>query len=346
MNGILTFHDGINYGCFLQVYALQKTLNSLGYDSKILNYKSPRHWFMEYWCFLRPQRPAKIVENVRKIRRFKVAQRQLGLTDFSFSAEAFNSQNFETIVFGSDEIWNYQNQVVGYSPAYFGAGLTAKNLVAYAVSCGSVDAGEPISSEVKELLLRFNAIFVRDLNTQKFVHRAVGYRPELVLDPTLLYNFASEEVDIPEDNFIMVYSNKFDPTYVDEVRDYANSKGKKLISVGYKNSFCDRSIVDIGPFEFLGYVRRAEYVITNMFHGTLFSVKYGKQFCIMRDPVRSNKLTTILSMLGLNDRVVTNEKSVHDILSEPICYEKIHNILEGERERSVALLVGALASRS
>jgi len=344
MNGIVTYHDGINFGAYLQVYALQKTLTSLGFANKIINYKGKSHWLNEYRCILRTKRPSLLFGNLRKIAKFRAAQRLLDQTEFAFSTDAFKSQNFQSIVFGSDEIWNYRNPLLGYDPAYFGAGLSAQRLVSYAPSCGNLDPGTGFTPEICELLARFGALSVRDENSRAIVRQATGREVEIVLDPTLLYDFTAEERPAQLKDFIMVYTTGFDPAHQAAVRAYADSRGKRLVSVGYRNGFCDRSVVGIGPFEFLGYLRNADEVITSMFHGTLFSIKYGKRFCIVTDAYRINKLATILATLGLQDRVLTADRSLAQLMAAPIDYQGVGQTLAREKERSLEFLRRALGT--
>lgn len=346
MNGIVTYHDGINFGAYLQVYALQKTLTSLGFPNIIINYKGKDHWWNEYRCFWRTKRPNMLAANLQKIVKFKAAQRLLDQTEFAFSTDAFKSQRFDAIVFGSDEIWNYRNPLIGYDPTYFSAGLSAGRMVSYAASCGNLHVDTGFTPEICGLLSRFSSISVRDQNSQSIVRKATGREADIVLDPTLLYDFSAEETAVAAKDYIMVYTTGFDPVHQRAVRAYADAKGKRLISVGYRNPFCDSSVIGIGPFEFLGYLRNADEVITSMFHGTLFSIKYGKRFSIVTDAYRTNKLATILSLLGLENRIVTGEKTIEKLQSEPIDYEVVRHRLEQEKERSLAFLRRALTANS
>lgn len=346
MIGIVTYHDGINFGAYLQVYALQKTITELGFVSKIINYKSRHHWVNEYRCFLRTKSPVKLVANLRKIAKFKVAQSLFNQTKFSFTTKAYATQHFDAVVYGSDEIWNYRSPLIGYDPTYFGAGLSADRLVSYAASCGNLDIATGFTQEICGLLSRFSAISVRDENSRALVHQATGREVEIVLDPTLLYDFTGEEIAPKVKDYIMVYTTGFEPADQKAVRAYADARGKSLFSIGYRNSFCDRSIVGIGPFEFLGYLKNADEVITSMFHGTLLSIKYQKNFCIITDAYRTNKLATILAKLGLQNRVVSEDRSVEELLAAPIDYEYVRQRLAQEKECSLAFLRRALSPGS
>jgi Polysaccharide pyruvyl transferase len=344
MHGIVTYHDGINFGAYLQVYALHNTLKRLGYPNVIINYKGRRFWKNEYRCFLRTKNPALLLANIIKIVKFRKAQRLFNQTKFSFSVDSFRDMHFDALVFGSDEIWNYRNPLVGFDPAYFGGGFSADQLVSYAASCGNLDVATGFTPEICGMVSRFSALSVRDENSSAIVRNATGREAEIVLDPTFLHDFSGEEIPSPISDFIMVYTVKFDRATEAAVRDYADSKGKRLISVGYMNKFCDKSIIGIGPFEFLGYLKAADEVITSMFHGTLFSIKYGKQFCIIPEAYRTNKLSTILSMLALKDRVVSGERSIAELLAIPIDYERVRQTLEKETDRSLKFLQRALTS--
>lgn len=341
MVGILTYHDGFNYGAYLQVYALQNTLKDLGQESLIINYKSKKHFYGEYICFLKTKNPLSLVKNVIKMGKFKYAQKKLNQTKFCFDLKDLNEKKFDIVFFGSDEIWNYTNPLIGKDLCFFGKGVPARKLVSYAASCGNIDSNIEVDGDIKSLMSSFDVVSVRDENSQKIVSNATNKPVDIVLDPTLIYDFSTLETKCKERDFILFYGAGLSSDEQSEIKEYAKEKNKRLISIGYKNNFCDASVIAKGPFEFLGYISAADEVITTMFHGTLFCIKYKKKFSIYTDDYRTNKLSTILNILGLESRKVGGQ-SLKEIQATDIDYQRIDEIIFEKKKHSIDYILNAI----
>ncbi len=335
MYGIVTFHDGINFGAFLQVYAMQGVLRRLGVESVIINYKNWEHWQAEYRCHLRTKRPSLLVNNIRKILKFKMDQRQLQQTSFSFKSDVFKELPLDGVFFGADEIWNCSNPLFTLDKFYFGETFGHLKRISYAASCGALSDKIGLEPVAAQLLKGFHAISVRDDNTRRLVESATGASPEVVLDPTLIYDFGGLERLPDLENFILVYTFGLPVELQQAIRTFAAKQGKKLVSVGYLNTFCDVNIISIGPFDFLGYIKKADFVITSMFHGVMFSLKYSKQFALLVDSYRTNKLETTLNIFSLHDRIICNTRSIDDIEADPLNYEVIDLRMKEAQKTSI-----------
>lgn len=325
--GILTYHDGFNFGAFLQVYALQRALEDLGLFSEVIDYKSWHHKYFEYRCLYYTRRPTLFFAHYNKMRAFFKAQKKLKLSRHVSSAKGFDGLRYDAVVFGSDEIWNYSNPIVKLDPVYFGFGVACKQRISYAVSCGSLPRDIVVPELVANGWQNFDAISVRDENSQAIVRRYVSSPVQIVWDPTFLVDFSKEEVKCPKRDFILVYTTGFSADMQHAVRGYADRTGKRLISLGYRNAFCDENILGIGPFEFLGWYRAASVVITSMFHGTIFGIKYNKPLAIVSDPYRTNKLATMLDLLALRDHI-TNADGLEETLVRPIAYDQVNKRIQ------------------
>jgi hypothetical protein len=341
MNAILTYHDGYNFGTFLQAYALQKKLTSMGIENEIINYKSWRHIYNEYKCLIYTKNPQLLLANIQKAIAFKKTHKQFTMTRFFTNMKDAPQKKYRSVIFGSDEIWNYTNPVVGLDLPYFGYGLNADKFIAYAISLGSLSADVNIPSSILKYLQQFDAISARDENSHLILSRYYSKSIEIVLDPTLIYDFDGEVINCPYDDFILVYGAGFDSTTQVKIIEYAKKKGKKLISVGYLNKFCDKNEIAISPFEFLGYCKKADEVITTMFHGVILSIKYARQFAIVVDPYRINKLATILNKLKLKDRVVI-ENNFEEVMRNKINYDDIRIVINKERINSEQFINAAV----
>ncbi|RKX25232.1 MAG: polysaccharide pyruvyl transferase family protein, partial [Candidatus Zixiibacteriota bacterium] len=190
--GILTFHDGINYGAFFQVYALQSFLLQHGFDCQVINYKSIGFTKREYKVFLKLRRPIYSMRNIRKIIRFRKAQKKLCLTKRIFNQKKLSKLTFDRIIIGSDEVWNFKSRLIGYDLTYFSQGLKAGRIISYAASFGSINADDAIPFELKECLNRIDCISVRDENSANIMRALSKKRIQIVLDPVFLVDLSAE----------------------------------------------------------------------------------------------------------------------------------------------------------
>ena len=335
--GIVTYHNGFNYGAFLQVYALQTALRSLGFKPEVVNYKSRRHTYWEYRCLLWTRRPTLLLNNLAKVRAFYRAHRKLNMTKAVSDTEHLAAIHYSCVVYGSDEIWNYSNPIVKFDPVYFGLGLSAARRVSYAASCGSLRSDTVVPDEAARGWQQFDHLSVRDENSRLLLARHVSKPIEVVLDPTFLVDFSLEEEPCPIKEFILIYTTGLSPEMQQAVKVYASEKGKQLVSLGYRNAFCDQNVISVGPFEFLGYYRAASEVITSMFHGTIFAVKYNKPVAVVVDHYRTNKLATMLGRFGMENRV-TDAAHLAKTMAQPIDYPAINKLIESGVTQSMAYL--------
>jgi len=343
--GILTTHDEINYGAFLQAYALQKAISGLGYECLIINYKGFKHWILEYWYVLRAVNPIYFIRKLFKVFAFRRDQSKASLTSFSFSKKSINRYGFETIVLGSDEIWNFKNCIGEvFIPAHYGIGVTAKKIISYAPSFGSIGKNEQIPNDIKNSLNGLDAISVRDLNSKIIIDQIADKKAEIVVDPTLLIDFTGDEVKPAISRYILVYiAGKIPDDLIKQTIEFSRKNNLKLISVGYRNKWCNSNCIAVSPFEWIGYVKNADYVLTNMFHGTIFSVKYRRSLCIVLSEYRMNKLGYLVNeILGINDFVFSKDRTLETIFSGRPNYSEVETRLSQKRESSLQYLKTAI----
>ena len=128
-----------------------------------------------------------------------------------------------------------------------------------------------------------------------------------------------------------------DPTEIKAIQSYAKSKGLQLISIGHYFPWCDKTIVP-HPFEVLAYFRDAKCIVTDTFHGSVFSIKYNKQFCTIVRGMNSNKLTYLLEQFGLFNRIVNDLDRLPVMMDTPIDYAPVNEKIKQEQEFSINYL--------
>lgn len=138
-------------------------------------------------------------------------------------------------------------------------------------------------------------------------------------------------------NYIIVYSYPgriSDKNEIATIQAFAKKKGLPLISIGHYFSWCDDVVVP-NPFEVLALFRDAAYIVTDTFHGSVFSIKYNKQFCTIVRDMNNQKLTYLLKQFGLEDRIVKDLAMMTIIMDNSIDYQQVNRIIEDEKKRSL-----------
>lgn len=364
--GIMTMHRVRNYGSYLQAYGLKKTIENLGHDVVFIDYKveaaiDKRNTFEGsgvYRGIKKILRKAEIGKNkiVRIIKREKEAASNLFIKAFDESCvqelgvppkRAYQTE-VDVLVIGSDEVFNCtQGEAIGFSRELFGADNHAGKVISYAASFGNTTLEKlekyHVRGIVSELLKNFSALSVRDKNSYNMIQTLTGRLPETHLDPVLIYDFKSDIRDIVEErDYIVVYA--YNDRITEEegkaIRQFADAENKKLISIVGKQTFCDKHMY-CKPLEVLSYFKHADYVITDTFHGTIFSVINHKQFAtIVRSDEAANgygnqeKLSSLLEKLKLEGRSVKDLKQLSTILKTQIDYRDTDEVIQEERIRT------------
>lgn len=367
--GILTMHRVVNYGSFMQAYALKKVLESYGHKVDFRDFRpgQPKHHGIKVAKpgVLRKiaRIPAAILDLQGSIRKVQFRKELLSVferhcwpilnvpqaSNYSLSADA--------IVIGSDEVFNYtQNHAFGYVPCLFGHGINAKKIISYAASAGYANAddvdSDGMAEELGEGFRRFSSISVRDQNSVSLVERCIGRSPALVIDPTLLYDFDKEIPSEPvvRGKYLLVYAYEGrmeSESEIKAVRDFANKMGLKILSVGFYHAWCDQNIV-VTPFELLRVFKDAEFVVTDTFHGSIFAMKTQRSFAtLVRESSswgsNSNKVEYLLRQFGMDSRIVADLSGLGSVLKTPVPYDEFASRHAHLRRQSLDFLESALA---
>jgi hypothetical protein len=299
--GVLTFHRCVNYGSYWQARSLLEGLAARGHDVVLLDYDCPQIDRTEWRCAMQPllprrSSPADIRLYARKARAFHQACAALPLSDRFALRDPAAMAPHDLVVIGSDEVWNLSHPWFGGFDLFWGGGIPAKRVVSYAASFGNYDAEAGIEPRWAERLRQLDAISVRDDNSRRLVNGALDREPTLVLDPVLQFPIAiSKDVQSPVEPFVALYGHSFSDGFGKAVRRWAQGRGLKLVSIGYRNDWADEQWLDADPFEFAQAITQAEAVVTNFFHGCVFALLNDKPFACAVSPYRMNKVRDLVS---------------------------------------------------
>jgi len=342
--GILTFFNGLNHGAFLQCYALQKTLESLGHDVHIINYEKKELTFNIIKVTLITYRLQKLKNNILKWINFNKELHHLNRTPRITTHQQLEKYHFDALVIGSDIVWHYNNKLFSFDSAYFGKHINASIKITYAASAGHLDYIKvPPTTEIIELMRSFSQVSVRDFHTRKFAEQVLQREIPIVPDPTLLLN----EYDIVKPaaykNYLLIYAyHKFSISEINYIKAYAKQHQLRIVNVGYTQNWCDVNLASIGPAKWLGLFRDATCIITGTFHGVLFSIVYNKQFVIIGNDNINPKLEYILQELNLFNRYIYQISDIDNKFKNTVDYIEVNCKLVGLRKIAIDYLNEAL----
>lgn len=306
--GVLTFHNGPNYGGFLQAWHMRQAIRNLGYKAMLINYQGHRHFKGEQIKFtgfgLRSLKG--LTHQYLKSRPFAKPIAELSGHALTTDANQIDWRRFDCVVVGSDIVWDYSSRWFGDDLAYYGALACQSDtrFVAYAPSCGQAGSHGELPPEIVAGLNRFTAIHVRDENTAAMVQQATGSLPEIVVDPTWLqddpvHRFAKR----PKVPYALVYGLGATGARAEALRAYCRRQKLILVSVSAQCECADLKLFSMDPFEWVDLFRHAHCVITSTFHGLLYAVKYRKPLVFMERNASRLKGRIAVERCGLQNRV-------------------------------------------
>lgn len=343
--GILTHHYIKNYGAFLQTYALQETLKKEFPNDEvyIINYINRKHLFINIcgWFRFNPKKDSikSYLQKTTIPHIFnKFEKKYLNTTKKVYNVEQVNKLDFDYIVIGSDEVWNYDDKK-SYDPIKFGKGLKCKNIMTYAPSIGKSDLNH-IPSEIKECINNIKSFSAREDGAENLVKKLTYSNCTRVLDPTLLYEFPiyhSKLVDKlkSEKYILMYYCDGLQNEQKNKIIDYAKKNELKIYGAGEYKRWFDYFPINVNPFEWIEMFRNAQIVFTGTFHGTVFSIKCEKEFLnYTNNSSRIKKVSSLLEELKIGNRTLTTD----DFYNSKINYKNVNKVLHLKKKESIKYL--------
>ena len=346
--GIVTQPLATNYGGILQNYALQQVLKKLGHEVWTIDYNRFNwlDWADNAWRVLVHKMlghdvkfaPAPEVRRQKEAPLRKFVHDHISLTvprTKKFSSRILDKYSFDAVVVGSDQVWRpiYNYDVADCFLKFAGSRPMLK--VAYAASFGT--SGWELSArqtaECARLVKSFKGVSVRELSGIKLCREHLDADAVNVLDPTLLLHaedYTSLCRNVPKhEPFVFAYILDGSEAIRNTVKSFAESKGLPY--------FVKSAGANVGPDDsvesWLSYFRDARYVITDSFHGTVFSIIFNKEFVVLGNEQRGNsRFDSLLDILGLEGRMISR---LNQTKSDNIDWKAVN----ARREESIAYSV-------
>ena len=353
-SGLITFFRHHHYGAQLQAYAAMRAISELGHPCEIIDYR-PDYDAGLNDLFQKGGLRAKAT-NLHTAAHYAALKRRAERFD-AFVAEemrlspvrytsyeqlAQDPPAYDVYVAGSDQIWNPKLFPGGtFDPAYLQTFVREGRRISYAPSMGETPFTQEETARFRAALEPYTALSVREQAGQEKVRAATGREPVVVLDPTLLLTAEQWAGLAPppqrQGPYILCYyisdHGVLDP-YAQAVHQRTGWPIVQLAGVRRKIPGAEQIILDAGTREFLGLFQHAAFVCTNSFHGTVFSILFGKDFYTSVSPKEKahperSRVYSLLQRLGCTSRVVGMENT--DRLDRPVDYQGVHARLEVHR---------------
>ena len=273
--------------------------------------------------------------------------------DFYKNIDSLN-QVFDAFIAGSDQIWSVSEQ--DFNPYYF-LDFVQKPKIAYAPSIGTTFLPTDKAEQIKMLLSDFSAISVREQDTAKQLSELLHRKVEWVADPTLLHNsqfWSAFTAGIPvrKKPYLLCYFLENKDWYFSYAKQLAKQLHLSIVLLPNKWDFLSSAYVvrkGVGPKEFVSLIQHAEFVLTDSYHGSIFSLIFNRNFLhLLRfsdDDKRSQniRIYSLFNYLRIDDRIVTKFDSFGASLQIEN-YSEINKKIEKLREKSIHYLQNSLAS--
>ena len=370
MLGIITYHSAYNFGSALQAYATQQTLDILGYQTEIINYRMEEQNYY-YKKLYRSKYGAKQfikdlmqfpvhnerIERMAKFERFFTEYMHLS-DEF---AEPYDAKKmwdkYETVISGSDQIWNKHSFELKrndwkYMNPYLLEGYSGRK-VSYASSVANMTDDE--LSRIIPYVKKFDSIAMREGESAEKMSALLGRKIPSVLDPTFLLTKEDwiKALDLKktdEEPYILYYSlggPKNVSIHKNAIKKLAKKRGcrVKMVTPSALISYPEGNFEnhpEYGPVDFLNAVMNAKAVISDSYHGTILSVNFGKDvFSVCRSGGSEFRKTDILKKIGLEDRICTPD-DISGKEFDPIDYTAVYSKLDDLKGQSLDYLKNAL----
>ncbi len=352
-----------NMGSLLQAYGLKKMLEKIGCTVEYIDikkndedYKLLGNFTQEFIDEFEKKgikgRFSKIDNYiVNRIRHRKLEKRQNKIFE-KFRRRELNisktSDNYDICIIGSDEVFNCLNAGTwGFTSQLFGNVPEAKRIITYAASCGATkyeDLPHTIKKRIQEAFSGVEAFSVRDSNTADFVRSLAHISPSENFDPVLIWDYTREIKSTDtlklKKPYCIVYSyrnrihNKIE---INKIVNFSKRHSLKLIALGAPQ-FWIKDYIVCTPFECLELFKNASFVITDTFHGTIFSAKYTTRFAVIIRDSNLNKQSDLIRRLDIEAHLVQSMDDLDYIYLLDKDKNAFDQIIEKEQEKSYKYL--------
>ena len=322
--GILTYHTGYNYGASLQAYALMTTINKIVGNCEIINFETENFLSSREMFSRNPKSLKEIIKVLTRLPYKKDLIKRQKLFDaftekyliksklYRTEAEVIkNSENYDTIICGSDQIWNMdESSRYAANWIYFLNFPKKQRRISYAASFGKwVNKADNYKDKFIPWLKEFDKLSVRETSGVEYL-RKKGLNVSLCIDPTLLLDKEEyEKICAPKQiskKYILLFSWNCSKGVINAAKIISRKLGMPVFNIVPPPRAMFSSIerkLDVGPCEFISMIKNAEFIITNSFHGTVFSTIFHKPYISVYDDKPDVRMESLLKQLNFTNHL-------------------------------------------
>ena len=357
--GIISYNiygNFTNYGSALQSWALSKVLEKNNSEPGLIDYCPSVHldkdilnplekmWDQDEDSIRNTKLSlSAIKENYYKFESFFTNQFNRTKTKYNFkNFDEIKKENLDGFICGSDTIFCI-DESKGFDDGFFANyPIMQKKSIAYAASFGDTNLSNDDYLELNEKLKNFRAIGLRENKMIEYISSNVNVPVHKTIDPTLLLEPSEYDIitsdRLIKDKYLLLYSRRYNSIMEKYAENIAKKNGWKVVEISLRATNSDKGHImmyNAGVEEFLSLVKNAEYVVTNSFHGLMFSVQFKKDFVIFSRQTGDSKINEALELFDLSSHLFTEYK---DELPHIIDYDRVHNRIRTSRNDSLAFL--------
>ncbi|SHO51464.1 polysaccharide pyruvyl transferase family protein [Desulfopila aestuarii] len=382
--GILTQPLHTNYGGLLQAYALQRTLIELGHDVLTIDISTEKSFAkktIDILSEIKNEFPTtckirlkQLVDHYSNNHKKIISQNTNAFIDNYINKttkltsikkiKCLQKYNFDAYIVGSDQVWRpkYSPDILTFYLNFLGNDNRILR-IAYAASFG-VDHWEyttELTSKCKMLAQLFDSISVREDSAVNLCKSFLNVEAIHVLDPTMLlqpshYQAIATSFDKSENTkpFIATYildDSIEKQSIIRKTTNFFNLESIPLMPksiLEYESSDINTNYIYPSVEYWLKNIINCDFVISDSYHGAVFSIIFNKQFIIVGNPKRGlARITSLLRMFNLETRLVyDNIENLEDLFTNPIDYKHANEILSNNRDKSINFICNSLAIKS
>lgn len=274
-------------------------------------------------------------------------------------------ERYSTVVIGSDQNWRPANIAGGYYTIEYVPDYV--NKVAYSTSFGISRVIPAQREKAKFFLERIDHISVREDSGQKIIKELTNIDVPVVCDPTILLK-KEEWLDYIEKKSQRNFDKETKEPYIlcyflgksRKAREFAlrlkQKTGLRILYILFEEEkyhiedpkYYDSGVYAMGPLDFVNLISRAQYVCTDSFHGSAFSLIFHKELYAFYKTSKKSKMSvnsridSMLGWAGVKERIISQDVDITDDLLKPIDYKEVEKRIEAKREMSMCFLKESL----